>query len=184
MKNNFKRTKVASIFCLFLLISFNSSSQERNLDNISVGIQLQQVQNDFGFGMHVLSPTFWQSFRLKSSYNINYLIQTNIDGLSLWTAYSNLNFGTRYQSLLSNEISLYFEAGSQMLINPKSISSEKINFGAYGLFGFEFFLNPNSDYNTSFFIELGAEGNNSRADKVISKPKIANGFITSVGIRF
>lgn len=184
MKSKFFNQTILPVCCLLFFISLNSFAQERDLSKIRIGFQLQQVQQDLGFGLHMLSPTFLGNFRLKASYNINWLTHLNNDGFSTWSAYSSFNYGTRYQKLISNNLNIYAEGGPQILINPNSISSEKVNFGGYGLFGFEFFFNDKSSSNTSCFLELGASGNNSRADKVITKPKIANGFITSVGVRF
>ena len=173
----------AQITLMLFLTTYTIQAQERNFSKISFGFQLQQVQNDFGFGIHFLSPTVGD-FRLKSSYNFNWFIHENNDQVSVWTEYSSFNFGTRYQTLVSKNINLYVEGGPQILLNKTSVSSENINFGGYGLFGFEFFLSDESIGNTSYFIELGATGNNSRADKTVSKPKVGNGFITSVGMRF
>lgn len=176
-----KRTFIIAAITLFILSSQNTFSQDRELNNIGFGIQLQQVQNDFGFGVHLLSPSFGY-FRAKGSYNLNWFIHESSTGQSTWTTYSSFNFGTRYQTLVSNYINIYVEGGPQILLNNAKTSSEEVNFGGYGLFGFEFFLS--GDSNTSYFIELGASGNNSKADKTFTKPKMGNGFITSVGYRF
>lgn len=184
MKNQFHYfTTQVVILIILLSINHNTQAQERKLNKISYGLQLQKVQNDFGFGVHILSPSIGD-FRLKSSYNYNWLIHPNSNQTSTWSEYSSFNFGTRYQTLVSNNINLYVEGGPQILLNKGDVSSEKTNFGGYGLFGFEFFLSEESVGNTSYFIELGATGNNSRADKTTTKQKIGNGFITSVGVRF
>lgn len=184
MKNKTNKIITLIVFNSLFLISFNGYGQDRDVSKFRFGLQLQKVQNDFGFGIHILSPTFWGDFRLKSAYNLSFLTHLNDDGLSLWTPYSNLNFGTRYKTTISNKINLYVEAGPQMLISPSVISSENLNFGGYGIFGFEFFLNEQSTRSASYFFELGAAGNNSRADNVNRQPKIANGFMTTVGFRF
>ena len=51
---------------------------------------------------------------------------------------------------------------------------------AYGLFGFEFFMNKGSSI--CYFIELGSMGVGARA-KLSGKPFYANGFSTSAGLR-
>lgn len=183
MKHKFNHLSRSVIVGFLILMSAGTQAQERELSNLSFGFQLQQIQNDFGFGVHLLSPSFG-AFRVKTSYNYSWFIHENTEQASVWTEYSNFNFGTRYQNLVSNNVNLYFELGSQLILNQEDVSSEKMNFGAYGLFGFEFFLTDESVGNMSYFFELGATGNNSRADMTISRPKIANGFTTSVGFRF
>jgi hypothetical protein len=132
----------------------------------------------------VLSPAFLGKFRMKNSYNRNFLSHLDREGFSTLTPYSSFNFGTRYQFGILNNVNMYIEAGSQMLISPGSISSEKLNFGGYGLVGVEYFLSENANRNLSVFIELGGTGNNSRADKLLTKPKIATGSTLSVGFQY
>ncbi|MGB1318781.1 MAG: hypothetical protein ACPG5W_11260 [Flavobacteriales bacterium] len=185
-------SQIACILMFSMLLSTQKTvAQDRDLSKLSFGIQLQNVQNNLGVGVHILSPTFLENFRVKNSYSLSFLPHLNNDSLSTWTAYHSLNFGTRYQFTVSNTINVYVELGSQILISPSSISSEQFNFGGYGAIGFEVFVvKPVEDSayfttaNTSFFIELGGAGNNSKADRVLTKPKIATGFSTSVGFRF
>ena len=165
------------------LTSTQIKAQERSLNKLSIGFQLQQVQNELGIGVHLLSPSIGH-FRLKSAYSYSWFLHEKVDGISDWTKYSNLNFGTRYQCITHNVTNLYVELGSQLLFIDESISSESMNFGGYGLIGFEFFLHKDPSVSTSYFIELGASANNSRADRITSQPKVGHGFITTVGVRF
>jgi hypothetical protein len=184
MKNLFFKAFTLLVFSFLFLESFNSLAQEDELKQLTIGLHIQQVQTDIGFGFQLLSPKFWGNFRINTSYNLNFFTYTNENGESISTPYANLYFGTRYQLAITKNIDTYFEAGTQMLINPSSISSESINVGGYGLVGVEYFIPASANRNFSFFLEIGAAGNNSKADKVPTEPKIATGFTSSIGFHY
>ena len=184
MKNPIYKAKTLAVINFLILTSFNSHAQEENPNQFTIGLQMQQVQTDLGFGVHLLSPKFLGNFRVKSSYNMNFFTHLNTIGESTWTPYSNIYFGTRYQFAIIKNINTYVEAGSQMLINPSSLTSERINAGGYGLVGVEYFISESAKRHISFFMELGGAVNNSKADKIITKPRIANGFTLAVGFQF
>lgn len=184
MKNLFHKAITLVVFCFLFLKSFNSLAQEDEMNQFTIGLQVQQVQTDLGFGLQLISPKFWGNFRVNNSYNLNFFTYTDENGESIWTPYSNFYFGTRYQFAITKNIDTYVEAGPQMLINPSSISSESINVGGYGLVGVEYFIGASANRHVSFFLELGAAGNNSKADKVPAEPKIATGFTSSIGFHY
>lgn len=184
MKTNLFRALPLAIYCLVFLNLSSIQAQENNLKKFTLGTQFQQVQGDLGFGIHLLTPGFLGGFRVKNSYNRNYVFHPDNQGSTTTSAYWNMNFGTRYQFVVVENINFYVEAGSQMLINPSTVSSEQFNFGGYGLAGMEIFISENLNKNLSFFLEMGGAGNNSRADKLPTQPKLATGFHASVGVAY
>jgi hypothetical protein len=54
-----------------------------------------------------------------------------------------------------------------------------------GGFGFEhYFTGPMRDGPVSYFFELGGIGNGIRADNLAGRPRIGNGFLVAVGLRW
>jgi hypothetical protein len=53
-----------------------------------------------------------------------------------------------------------------------------LDFGGYGLFGFEFNFDPSSKY----FIEMGGRSGGT-ADKLPTSPLFSNGFMIQTGFR-
>lgn len=154
-------------------------AQEKN--SFGVGLNLNQFQNDFGLGVHLVSPYFANnSVAVKLGANLQWL--QHIDkNETKWSPYNNFQLGIRGKhQIIENKLFVYGEGGT-VLIVPNSIFSTKQSIlGGYGLFGFEFSTSNKSGY----FIELGGMGSGATADKIPSKPIFSNGFTTSTGFRF
>jgi len=80
---------------------------------------------------------------------------------------------------IADAIQLYGEGGIIGLFPSDEFSSKTFEFGGYGLFGFEFYMNARSNY----FIEIGAVGTGAKADKVVNNPVYSNGLTISSGFR-
>ena len=175
-----KRTIISLIFILSVLTTF---SQDINFNKFSYGFQLNKFQDEFGFGINVLSQEY-KNFRLSAKGNINWLNHLDSESNETWTEFFNNQFGINYHGCITNRIGLYAEGGLIILYPNTSFSSKSSEFGGYGLFGFEFFFTEDTKRNPSYFIELGGIGTGAYADKIISNPIYANGFLISVGYRF
>lgn len=168
--------------CALLSLNLGLNAQESALNTgFGIGYQLVQYQNDFGFGVDIVSPYFANSrigIRLKSNLMYN---QNAIDGLSEWMVYSNISLGVvGVAGRINEKIRLYGEGGIIGILPSNKFSSTDIVLGGYGLFGFEFFFNNGGSY----FIEIGGVGTGATADKVDTQPIYSNGLTISVGIRF
>lgn len=143
------------------------------------GFQLNQYQNDFGFGLHYNSPVFWNSFGLRLKYNLMFHEHLK-DSITTWTPYSNLSLGLiGFGGMVTPGIRIYGEGGVMLLLPSSSFSSRSVNIGGYGLFGFEFY-----PYNSfCYFIELGGIGTGAVADRLPYQPIYSNGFSISTGFR-
>ncbi len=161
----------------------SAHGQDRVFDKISIGFQLVKLQNEFGFGIHLLTPEF-KNLRLNAKINLNWLNHVDNQTNQTWTEFLNNQVGINYHSSITNRINLYSEGGVVFIFPNNSFSDETISFGGYGLFGFEFFFTENTRRNPSYFIELGGIGTGAVANKVVSNPIYANGFLISVGYRF
>ncbi len=164
---------------IFLSASSFIYAQEKN--SFAVGFNLNQFQNDFGLGVHILSPYFANkvvAVRLGGNFQwLQHLHNTE----TIWTPYQNIQIGIRSRyPIIENKMFIYGEGGIVLLLPNSTFSSKKTEMGGYGLFGFEFLANRR----LSYFLELGGMGTGARADKVPTKPIHSNGFTTSVGLRF
>jgi hypothetical protein len=172
------------ILCAVVGSSFLLSAQEKEKMNSKLGLGFHLIQNqaDYGLGVNVTSPFFARdilAFRLKGNLVWNqHLTNTNI---TTWTPYSNLSLGlVAVGGEMGDFVRLYSEGGALALFPSPNFSSESLVLGGYGLFGFEFFMDPASSY----FIEIGGAGTGAIADKVPGKPIYSNGLILSVGYRY
>ncbi len=95
--------------------------------------------------------------------------------------YTNFSIGlVGVGGMVGERIRLYGEGGILIINASKEISTEKTPIGAYGIFGFEFFLTKKLNY----FIELGGTGIEATADKTLYSPTYSNGFLTVAGLRY
>lgn len=174
------RTKY--ILAIILSITFlSSSAQEKGPNNgLSVGFQLTEIQRDFGVGMNITSPFFADqmlAIRLRSSMMFNEYVS---EGETLWAPYANLSLGlVSGRTFIHESIALYGEGGVIALFPSSDISTNDLEIGGYGLFGFEFYF---SNY-FSYYLEAGAVGVNATADVLQNKPVYSNGFLINVGWR-
>ncbi|MEP5613889.1 MAG: hypothetical protein ABJP45_16680 [Cyclobacteriaceae bacterium] len=99
---------------------------------------------------------------------------------STWTAYTNFSLGfVQVVGEINNFMCLYAEGGTILLLPSTEFSSESIQYGGFGLFGFEFFFDEHHNY----FLEAVGAGTGAKADKIVGNPIYSNGFIINVGFR-
>jgi len=175
--------KILSICLVLSLLTLSVSGQERDFNKMSYGFQLVKFHEEFGFGVHLLTPEY-KNLRINVKANLNWLNQSDIQGNQTWTEFLNNQVGINYHRCITSRINLYSEGGIVLLYPNISFSDKSVNFGGYGLFGFEFFFTENTNRNPSYFIELGGIGTGAVANKIIFNPIYANGFLISVGYRF
>jgi len=165
------------IACFWLIAAMGSAQSKKNFE---VGFNLNQIQQDYGFGVHVISPSFAKDIlSVKLQANRSWL-QHLKEKETVWTAYHQFQLGLRSKSeIIENKVFIYGEGGLSVIIPNKSFGSESFILGGYGLFGFEFL--PTSVF--AYFIELGGIGTGAVAHNLENKPIFSNGFITQVGFR-
>lgn len=173
-----KRIIPILLFC----ITSSAMAQETQINKkFSLGLQLNQYQNDFGSGITLTTPYFANrkiALRLRGNAMFHEHIQ---DEETTWSPYLNTTLGiSGITGTIGENIRLYGEAGVIGLFPSKEFSSESFELGGYGLFGFEFYMSPGSNY----FIEIGAAGTGAKADKLPNSPIYSNGMTISTGFRF
>ncbi|MEM9548563.1 MAG: hypothetical protein AAGA77_21435 [Bacteroidota bacterium] len=165
---------------LFLVLTLSFSSQAQNSNPFSFGFNISQVQNDFGIGIDIITPYFSKSkVAFRISGNIKWFEYVAGEETT-WSPYQSLQFGIRgRQFIIEDKFFAYGEGGLMVLLPNSDFSSDSVESGGYGLFGFEF--KPSIKY--GFFLEMGGVGIGAKADRVANIPIYSNGFISTVGFR-
>ncbi len=182
--------KTLFLIVIFIAIASFSMSQGGRIpakNHIGIGMHLNNFHNDFGIGINVTSPYFYRgatAFRVHANYM--WLEHIEINGVNTaWSPYYSFQFGTiGAAAIIANFLRLYGEGGLVLLLPNSEFSSNNIEIGGYGVFGFEFFMSQSPQSFVSYFIELGGMGTSAKADKLPGKPVYSNGFCASVGCRF
>lgn len=183
-----KRALIISIlFIAIASLSMAQGGRTPSKNHISFGGHLNNYQNDFGLGIDVTSYYFFQgatAFRLRANYMWHEHPDINSGNIT-WSPYYNFQFGVLATgTVIANFIRLYGEGGMVLILPNSDFSSESVNIGGYGIFGFEFFMSQNPQSSVSYFIELGGMGSGAKADKIPGKPIYSNGFTATVGFRY
>ena len=134
--------KILLISGLTILLICKVNSQETSSkNNFQLGYNLNNFQNDFGVGLHVLSPSFANNIiRIKAGYNLQWLqnIPQNEQNYT-WTRYSNAILAVHTQHPIQETgFTAYSEGGFVGLFPNKDFSSKSFLLGGYGLFGLEY----------------------------------------------
>jgi len=172
--------KLTIVVLALLSISTMTLKAQTKTNTVSFGFNINQVQNDFGLGIDIVSPYFANSkVAIKVGGNIKWL--EYMEGAeTTWTPYQNIQIGIRgRQFIIEDKLFIYGEGGGIMLLPNTKFSTESTKFGGYGLFGFEF--KPTEKF--GFYFEMGGVGTGATADKITNKPIYSNGFLTNVGFR-
>jgi hypothetical protein len=169
------------ILLVLACLVFQVQAQEGLSKKFGFGGQVGHHHMDFGIGLNVTSPYFaHKKTAVRVKANLVYNEHLGGNSLMTWTKYSNVSAGL-VQSVgeINNFLRVYGEAGAIWLFPSHKFSSKAIQFGGYGLFGFEFFFDKHFNY----FLEAGGVGTGAKADKIEGSPIYSNGFLMNVGVR-
>lgn len=172
------RAKLLAI-ALFVMLTAHVSAQTIS-KQFEIGFNLSQYHKDFGLGINLITPYFVkEKLAIKVGANMQWL--ENFNGTeSTWTTYQNFQLGLRSRStIVSDKIFIYGEGGVLTILPNSDFSTQNVDFGGYGLFGFEFRPTPRFAY----YFELGGVGTGATADEIPGEPLYSNGFLTNVGFR-
>lgn len=150
---------------LFATESGEKGAWKRHNDSLSIGFKLEEINDNLGINLDLVSPTFLRFFNARVS--AGYIMEKP----GFESTHNKYLFGLRgYGAPVTDFLKLYGEFGGVLI-------QEKNNFeaGIYGLFGFEFFTATDYKSPVSYFIELGTNG---------LAEDLYNGFTTNVGFRY
>jgi hypothetical protein len=172
-----------TVFLGLLLAAFSANAQQKHTINngVGIGFQINQFQQDFGFGVQVSSPSFWNNgavLRLKTNLVFHEHLK---QGQYEWSGYQNIALGLAgYGGWVTENIRIYGEGGLMGLLPSGNFSSESFVLSGYGSFGTELYASPGFHY----FLEVGVAPTRARADLVPGNPFFHNGFFTTMGLRY
>ncbi len=181
-----RKTRALSLVVLAWMLASLSilSAQEKHAlpayerQRISVGYGLARAQDEFSLNANLTSP--W----VLGNHAAIRLWALGLFHTGSWQPYYGFRFGLIGGSLMETAaIRLYGEGGVLMVIPSSSFDSDTTIWGGYGLFGFEFFA-YRPGHGLAFYIELGSNGVDARAEKEAGSPMYLNGFETSAGLRY
>jgi hypothetical protein len=160
-------------------------------DDFSFGFDVHRFQDDFGSGLLVATPNFWQRMRVSARGGVAWYPRAlDSNGTSTWTAfyYGALVFelGPPSFALSTASVVRPYGFGGVLLVGlPDSLSSQRLNWGTIGGFGLEVkFVGPRGEGPVTYFFEVGGIGNGAKADKLPSREVVVNGFLAEAGLRF
>lgn len=186
MKKEFFNKLFALLVFFFLIILINTSlyAQEVKAKNFSIGYSVGTNSGDYSLNINITTPFMFNVFAIRLNWYVCFNEFINKDYNS-WFPYYALKVGFIGSSqIINNYLRFYGEGGLAVVFTNDEVSSKKINYGGYGLFGFEFFLS----YNLSYYIEIGGNGLSVKADNLINSPDFNriyfNGFLCFAGLRY
>lgn len=173
--------KLNYLFIVFFLFGMSKTSLAQKTNSVGIGFNVNQIQNDYGIGLDLLTPYFFnEKAAVKIGFNFKWLQHVNNSSATTWTPYQNLQIGMRSRSfIVEDKIFIYGEGGLLFLFPNKNFTDEKSVFGGYGLFGVELKASPKF----GFLFEIGGAGTGAKAEKVPAKPIYSNGLLTNGGLR-
>jgi hypothetical protein len=173
------KTLYILIISLWLAIELKAQDNQSLNHGFAIGFQLAQHQRDFGFGINATSPHFWQCLAVRARGNLMWFEYVDEDAETTWTPYTDLSLGiVSIGREVGDFMRLYGEGGFTFILPNSEFSSSSLDFGGYGLFGFEF----NFDSASKFFVELGGRSGGT-ADRIPTNPLFSNGFMIQTGFR-
>ena len=185
-----KQLFILILFCLGL--SFSTFGQEDinpfdKSENISLGIQINSLGSDFGWGLHLTSP-FFAKKKLAVQLSANAQYYEHVDTAmqsTVWSPYWVFQLGLIAASTtIKDFLRLYSHTGGVVALPNKVFSDKVVDFGVYTKLGVEFLFNANKKALGSYFLEGGWIGIFSKANLLPNSPIYGNGFMASTGVRF
>ncbi len=170
---------------LVLLVTVSDAQDEfenRYMNTgLGFGFQVNEYEKDFGFGLNVTSPYFFND-KVAARLRVNRMYNENLlDSAYNWFPYYNASLGIlTLGGAVGESVRIYGEVGFLVIKPNADLSDEKYVYGGYGIFGFEFFSTQGFNY----FLEVGGVGTGAVAEKIPENPIYSNGLTIRAGLRF
>lgn len=153
-----------SLIICYVCLAMSLFSVEANKDTLSLGFKLEEINDNLGINLDIVSPTILNFFNVRAG--VGYVLEKP----DFESTHVKAIVGLRgYGGAVNSFLKLYGEAGALFL------QKDSLKFGGYGLFGFEFFTSEDYKSPVSYYIELGTN---------TAEDNLYEGFTTAVGFRF
>lgn len=174
------KTRLA-LFCLALTLTATTSLHAQDNSPFRAGFHLRGLGGDFGLGLHLDLPTpeKWPIVRLGGTWNW----QEVPEGTSFTeVSFQTLRVGVASRSFAIQErIRAYGEGGFLAVLAGDRLSGKGFGPGGYGLFGFEFFVEPYGG--SALFVEIGGSSAGNRMDPRPGVQAFGSGLWVGAGFR-
>jgi hypothetical protein len=156
-------------------------------EKVSLGFDLMRLQDDFGVGGTLSSPTLVHWIRLTMGGGIAwYPHGIAANGNETWDMFGHgrlvVEVGPTFQKGIP--VRPYAFGGASTLILPSSLSATQLRFGGVGGFGLELaFMYGERSGPDTFYMEIGGCGFGASADKLPTNPDVASGLLLNAGFR-
>jgi hypothetical protein len=156
-------------------------------ENVSLGFDLMRLQDDFGVGGTLSSPTLLHWLRLTMGGGIAwYPHGIAANGNEAWDMFGHgrlvVEVGPTFQKGIP--VRPYGFGGASTLILPSSLSATQVRFGGVGGFGLELaFMYGERTGPVTYYMEIGGCGFGASADKLPTNPDVASGLLLNAGFR-
>lgn len=174
------------VLMLLLLAGFTvqlAADETTKANGFAFDLRIMDSQGDFGLGIGVLSPPMFKILHIQAGVELNWkngIPQVATD--YTWIPFFKGRLGIVGAADIGNGIGRLYGGGGMLLAWADGIrAANTLVLGGYGIFGFEFWLEPGQ--NLAYFIEVGGEGSGGRADRLQGSPFFANGFTIASGVR-
>lgn len=175
--------KLMTLTAMVLILSSGFYAKETPF---AVGFGVSDSAGNLGLNLEASSPSFAQDFliiRLESQIDFLSAYRNNPD--VEWEMFSTHRLGlVGTGGWNSDTIRLYGEFGPVLALPCSTISDDTMQWGIYGLFGFEFFIASKEESTIAYYLEAGTNALFDSADNIAGDPDYYSGFTARTGIRF
>jgi hypothetical protein len=168
-------------FILLLTTLFMGSLQSQDRTALRAGFMIQEFAGDFGLGLQLDIPTaqHWPVIWLAGSWLWKEIPVNNDFGEA---RFQTVRLGLASKSFkVDDQIRVYGEGGVKAILLNDELSTESLELGGYGLFGFEFFVREYGG--SAIFLEMGGSSVGNGIERKEGIPTLGSGFMMGAGFR-
>jgi hypothetical protein len=153
---------------------------------LALGFGVSEQAGNLGVSLELSSPSFLGGFlTVRAETQLDFLSAYRDAPEIAWDAFSSERIGLAGTGgWCGDEIRLYGEFGALFVLPPSDLTDDSVQAGIYGLFGFEFFLSPDTGEPIAFYLEAGTNSLFADAERLPGKPDYYSGFTTRTGLRY
>ncbi len=172
------------ILCAVVLCAMLAASAKETPP--AIGFGLADSAGNLGISLEISSASFARDF-------LTFKLESQVDVLSAYRDSPYIAWETFFSHRLglvatggwnTGALRLYGEFGALAVQPPASLSADRLQWGIYGLFGYEFFMDSEQLSPVSYYLEAGTNSLFDRAEKLPGKSDYYSGFTIRTGLRW
>jgi len=153
---------------------------------LALGFGLSDSAGNLGLNLEVSSPSFAKDFLMvRAESQLDFLSAYRNNPDVQWEKFSTHRLGlVGCGGWNSETIRLYGEFGALLAVPSSAFSDDAMQWGIYGLFGYEFFFMSGENSPVAYYLEAGTNGLFDNADRIPGNPDYYSGFNVRTGLRY